>query len=158
MTDARCDSFFLGMALDHASMSKDPNTRVGSVLISANRHVITTGFNSFPRGIEYTDDRLNNRDTKLELMVHGEMKAITNAARIGASTCGATLFTACTDSSGALWGGPPCCRCTVHVIAAGITEVVSWPCKTGPSKWADDVNRARKLLDEAGVIYREVAP
>ncbi|WP_230685903.1 hypothetical protein, partial [Streptococcus pneumoniae] len=75
----------------------------------------------------------------------------------GVATRGATLFTACTDFSGALWGGPPCTRCAVHVIQAGVTEVVSWPFKIGPSKWTDDVNRARKLLDEAGVIYREVA-
>jgi hypothetical protein len=44
----------------------------------------------------------------------------------------------------------------VHVIQAGITEVVSFQPKAIPSRWHEDLEFARVLLDEAGIIYREV--
>lgn len=52
---------------------------------------------------------------------------------------------------------PPCTRCTVEIIQVGIKEIVSYPQKTAPSRWADDLTLARSLLTEAGIRYREVA-
>lgn len=54
-----------------------------------------------------------------------------------------------------MWGGPPCTRCTVEMIQAGITEVVAYPPKA-VSKWKEHLELARTLLEEAGVGYREV--
>ncbi len=156
MTDARWDRYYLRMALDSAGMSKDPSTRVGAVLIGSDRQIIGTGFNGFPRGIHDTPDRLNDRDTKLKLVVHAELNAVLNAARTGVSTRGSILFLVATDSSGMVWGGAPCVRCTVELIQAGIKQVVSPPFKAGPSRWADDIRWAKDLLAEAGVAYREV--
>lgn len=154
----RWDRHFLQLCLDHARMSKDPSTRVGSVIIGSDHEPLTDGFNGFPRGIADTPARLNDRDVKLSLVVHAEMNTICNAARMGTKIKGATLYLACTDDSGGVWGGPPCSRCTVHAIQAGIVEVVSYPVKSAPSRWHEDLKLARELLDEAGVVYREVTP
>lgn len=157
MTD-RWDRHFLGLALKHSEISKDPSTRVGSIIIGPDREVRSSGFNGLPRGIADTNVRLSDRDLKLKIVVHAEMNAILNAARHGIAMKGCTLYTAATDETGMVWGGPPCTRCTVEVIQAGIREIVSYPFKSGFSRWADDLAFARDLLDEAGVIYREVTP
>lgn len=72
----RWDVHFLDLAATHARMSKDPSTRVGSVIVGPDREIRSVGFNGFPRGIEDTYARLHDRDTKLKLVVHGEMNAM----------------------------------------------------------------------------------
>ena len=150
------DRHFLGLALYHSKLSKDPSTRVGSVIVGCDREILSAGFNGFPRGIADTPERLTNRDTKLKLVVHAEMNALLAAARTGMRLKGCTLYLAATDDTGLIWGGPPCTRCVVEIIQVGISEIVSFPVKAIPSRWHDDLALARNLIDEAGVKYREV--
>src|ERR1700677_378614 len=101
---------FIDLAVFISSWSKDPNTRVGAVIVGPDREIRSTGFNGFPRGIDDTPERLNDRDTKLKLVVHAEMNAILNGARFGTPMKGCTLYLAASDDSGVIWGGPPCSR------------------------------------------------
>ena len=151
------DRHFLGMALYHSRLSKDPSTRVGSVIVGPDRELLSAGFNGFPRGIADTPERLNNRETKLQFVVHAEMNALLAAVRTGMRLKGCVLYLAATDDSGMIWGGPPCTRCTVEIIQVGISEIVSYPIKTAPSRWHSDLLVSRSLLDEAGVKYRELS-
>lgn len=41
-------------------------------------------------------------------------------------------------------------------IQVGISEIVSYPVKPVPSRWHEDLALARQLIDEAGIIYREI--
>lgn len=152
---ARWDNHFLRLAQAHAAMSKDPNTRVGAVIVGPDREIRATGFNGFPRLVCDSPERLHDRDLKLQLIVHAECNAICAAARVGVPLKGCTLYLAATDDTGMVWGGPPCTRCTVHVLQAGITAVVSRPRKAVPSRWHADLDLAQALLEEAGVTYRE---
>lgn len=152
------DRHFLKMCLECSTMSKDPSTRVGAVIVGPDREIRSTGFNGFPRGIADTPERLNDRDTKLRLIVHAERNAILNAARIGVSVKGCTLYLAATDDSGLTWGGSPCTHCVIEVIQTGIVQVVSYQQKDGFSKWHDDLALARTLLGEAGMGFREIKP
>ena len=156
MITERWDLHFLGLAVYHSNMSKDPSTRVGSVIVGPDREILSAGFNGFPRGIADTAERLLDRETKLQLIVHAELNAILAAARLGVRIKGCTLYLAATDDSGAVWGGPPCTRCTVEIIQAGIREIVAYPMKAVPSRWHDDLSVAKKLIDEVGIIYREI--
>jgi len=152
----RWDQRFLDMALLIARMSKDPSTQVGAVIVGPEGHgVRSTGFNGFPRRI-LDDHRLEDRETKYKIIVHAETNAILNAAREGVALKGCTLYLVATDATGLIWGGPPCTRCTVEVIQAGITTVVSRPKKAVPSRWHDDIMFAGDLLREADVAYREI--
>lgn len=153
----RWDDYFIRLSLESARMSKDPSTKVGAVVVGPDREVRAMGFNGFPRGIADTAERLNDRDTKLSLVVHAELNAVLSAARVGVPLKGCTMYLAATDASGAIWGGPPCTRCTVEIIQAGIAEIVSLPFKNVPSRWKDSVEAARQLLAEAGIAYREIA-
>lgn len=155
MSNQDHDAELIQMCLYEASQSRDPDTQVGSVIVTPDRKVIATGFNRFPRGIAYTPERLHNREIKLRLMVHAEVAAICDAARRGAQLEGATLYLCATDCTGMIWGGAPCTGCTTKVIEAGVARVVSLPFKPGPSKWTDDVYFARGLLDEARLEYTE---
>jgi dCMP deaminase len=150
------DRHFLRLSLEHARMSKDPRTQVGSIIVGPDRELISAGFNGFPRGIEDTEERLTNRDLKLKLVVHAEMNAVLAAARHGIRLKGCTLYLAATDSSGDVWGGPPCTRCTVEILQAGITEIVSYQVKSIPSQWHADLELAKSLIDEAEIKYREI--
>lgn len=126
-------------------MSKDPSTQIGVVLVK-DRRVVGTGYNGFPAGIA-DDKRLHDRDEKLALVVHAEMNAILNA---GHESRGATLY---------MWGftSAPCRNCTKHVIAAGITKVISSGIPT-PERWQDDLRASEETLREAGVGLRFYDP
>ena len=154
---ARWDKHFIKLALLCATMSKDPRTRVGAVIVGPDKEVRSTGFNGFPRGIADTHERLHDKTEKLRLVVHAEVNAILNAARVGIPLSGCTLYLAATDDTGGVWGGPPCTRCSLDVIQSGIIGVVSLPFKGDVSSWAADVASAGLLLAEAGVNYREAA-
>lgn len=150
------DRHFLALALQHARMSKDPNTQVGCFVVGPDREVLSAGFNGFPRGIA-DDSRLHHKETKLKLIVHAEMNAVLAAARLGIRLRGATIYVACTDRSGAVWGGPPCTRCTVELIQVGISRVVAYPQKK-VSSWTEDLNLARSLLQTTGIKYEDLMP
>lgn len=152
----RWDWHFINLAVQNAKMSKDPSTKVGAVIVGPDREIRSMGFNGFPRGIVDTRERLNDREKKLSLVVHGEMNAVLNAARIGVSLNNCSMYLAATDKSGAIWGGAPCVRCTVEIIQAGISEIIAPPFKDTPSRWKKSVEQSRKLLAEAGIKYREV--
>lgn len=140
----------------NARMSKDPNTRVGSVIVGPDYEPRADGFNGFPRGIADTPERLNDRDMKMRLIVHAERNAICNAARVGVSVKGCTLYLAATDDTGMTWGGPPCTACAIEIIQAGVVCIVSLPAKEGPSRWHEDLEFSLKVLQEARVDYRVV--
>jgi dCMP deaminase len=152
----RWDKHFINLAIENARMSKDPSTRVGAVIVGPDKEVRSMGFNGLPRGLEDTPERLNDREMKLSFVVHGELNAILNAARIGVSTKGCTLYFAAIDASGQIWGGAPCVRCAVEIIQSGITEIVGPPFKNTPSRWAQSVELSRGVLLEAGITVREV--
>ena len=150
------DRHFLKLALVHAELSKDPSTKVGSVIVGLDREILSLGFNGFPRGVEDVDTRLQDRETRLQLMVHAEMNAVLAAARNGVRLKGGTLYVAAIDSKGGIWGGAPCIRCTVEMIQSGIAEVVSYPLSSVPTRWFSSIEVSIKMLREAGVTYREV--
>ena len=152
----RWDMHFISIARECSRMSKDPSTRVGAVIVGPDKEIRSTGFNGFPRGIADLPQRLNNRERKLELIVHAEMNAIMNAARFGVALNGCTLHIACTNDDGLLWGGPPCSKCTIHVIQAGVVRIVSLTKKAVPSRWHEDLILAEEILREAGIEYVEL--
>lgn len=152
----RWDHHFLQICVVCAEHSKDPNTRVGAVIVGPDREIRSTGFNGFPRGIADTPERLGNREVKNSLVIHAEENAILNAARVGVPLAGCTLYVAATDDTRKVWGGPPCLRCSLQVIQAGIVEVRGFPFKDGESHWRKTIELGRATLGEAGVPYVEV--
>ena len=119
------DKRFMEMAEVVASWSScfQENRHVGAVIVKEKR-ILTTGYNGAPSGIESCAEKgeclrrkLNiPSGTKHELCyaVHAEQNAIAQAAKLGISVEGATLY--CTHQ--------PCVICAKIIINAGIKKVI----------------------------------
>jgi len=127
-----------------AGWSKDPSTKVGAVIVK-DRHIKSTGYNGFPKGIE-DDVRLDVRELKYPRIVHAEMNAILQA---GYEARGATLYMFFPG------GGVPCADCTKHIITAGIERIVVAKGDQN-DRWMDSQKLAFGMLTEAGIIIDEV--
>jgi dCMP deaminase len=134
------DNYFLDLAEAVAYASKDPSTKVGAVIVRPDRTVASLGYNGFPRGIVDTDERLNNRDIKYDLVVHGEINAILTAREPLHGYC---LYT---------WPFLTCKKCALQVIQAGIVRVVA-PFVDN-ERWNASIRDAQAIYDEAGVAWK----
>ena len=138
MNMTKWDRRYMEMAELVASWSKDPSTRVGAVIVSPDNHVVSVGFNGFPRGIE-DNDRLNQRGTKYMNIVHAEMNALIHADR---SVDGCILYT---------YPFQPCSQCAACIIQSGIKKIVTKRLSKVQPKWYNDFSNARQMFDEANV-------
>tara|TARA_B100001989_G_scaffold51392_1_gene33382 strand:+ start:3005 stop:3466 length:462 start_codon:yes stop_codon:yes gene_type:complete len=138
------DRRFLDLASHISGWSKDPSTKVGCVVVGEDREIRSTGFNGFPRGIEDSMERLDDRELKYPLICHAEENAIMHAARIGISLKDCTAYVT--------W--PPCTRCARSLIQAGVVEVVYPGNIEIPDRWIEDFERSSSMMREAGVITR----
>jgi dCMP deaminase len=151
------DLHFLAMARLIAKKSKDNSLGVGCVIVGPDKEVRSTGYNGFPRKVEYNETR-TQRPEKYLWTEHGERNAVYNAARIGVSLKDCTAYVACTDIERG--GHAPCIDCARGFIQAGIIEIVEY--KTGIAtqekdrKWAETTVKAVEMLNEAGVALRYV--
>ena len=123
--------------------------KIGAVIVR-NKRIVTTGYNGAPAGIKTCVERgecLRQKlgiasGTRAELCyaVHAEQNAIIQAARLGSSIDGATLY--CTHQ--------PCVLCAKMIVNAGIRRVVY---REG---YPDDF--AREMLSEGGVALERFEP
>jgi dCMP deaminase len=124
--------------------SKDVNTQIGAIIVGKDNEIVSTGYNSFPRGINDEVLERQERPEKYYWMEHAERNAIINAARIGVSTKGTTMYLTC---------GMPCCDCTRAIVNAGISTVYMHNDGTGAKGelWDEHAIRSRVMFKEAGV-------
>jgi dCMP deaminase len=129
---------YLEMAKLVSTWSKDPSTKVGAVIVDSDNTVISVGFNGLPRRIQDTDQRLNNRDIKLKMIIHAEINAIITAKR---PLNGTTIYT---------YPFMSCSQCAGLIIQSGICRHISY--KTDNERWKDSFDLALEMFDEARVI------
>lgn len=137
-------NYFLNIAEAVKEKSKDQRTKIGAVIVGKDNEIVSTGYNSFPRGIDDDVEERQQRPEKYFWMVHGELNAILNAARIGVSTNGCKMYLTC---------GIPCSNCGRAIINAGITEVY---CKVEDTtqnrkKWDEESSKTKQMFEESGV-------
>ena len=72
--------------------SKDENTQIGAVIVGKDKEIVSTGYNSFPRGLQDNIRVAQERPEKYFWFEHAERNAIYNFARIGVSTKGCTMY------------------------------------------------------------------
>ena len=107
------DTRFIDLADYVAQWSRDPSTQVGAVIVRTDKTVASLGFNGFPRGVEDTDERYNNRETKYKFVCHAEANAILTAQE---NLQGCTIYTSPIY---------PCNECAKMIIQSGISRVVT---------------------------------
>ena len=119
------DKRFMEMAdlVSTWSSCYQPNRQIGAVIVKGNR-IITTGYNGAPSGVKSCKERQEclrrvldiPSGTRHELCyaVHAEQNAIAQAAKLGISVDGASLY--CTHQ--------PCVICSNMMINSGIKRIV----------------------------------
>jgi dCMP deaminase len=132
------DRRFLELAEKWASWSKDPSTKVGSV-ICRDKRFVCGGFNGFAKGLKDTDERLKNRDWKIATVIHAEINALLFAKE---ELEGCSIYT---------WPFPPCSHCSGPIIQKGISRVIA-P-KDIPERWLASCKMAEADFKEAGLEY-----
>src|SRR4030095_13851362 len=120
-------------------------SQVGAVIVREKDHIIlSTGYNGPARGVLDLPNRLETREEKLRWVCHAETNAIYNAARIGLSIEGATIYVT----------KFPCVACSSAIVQVGIVRVFSYDTKPWKHDPFDDGcgTRSFAVLREAGVI------
>lgn len=140
--------YFINLAHAVKLKSKDNNTNIGVVIVGKDNEIISTGYNSFPRGINDDDPSRQERPEKYFWVEHAERNALYNAARIGVSTKDCTMYLTCDI---------PCAECARAIINCGITKIVCTMGK-GPTgiKWEESMKRSLLMFNEAGVTISYV--
>jgi len=136
--------YFLGLAEQVKLKSKDQSTQIGAVIVGIDNEVLSTGYNSFPRGIVDTKQERQERPEKYFYMVHAEINSIINAARTGVSTKNSTIYLTC---------GIPCTDCAKGIINAGIKTIFCKEiCTTkNNEKWNEQQKISLEMFKECGV-------
>ena len=140
--------YFLNIAEQVKRKSKDQSTQIGAVIVGEDKEVLSTGYNSFPRGLDDSLPERQERPEKYFWMEHAERNAIYNAARIGVSLKNSTIY---------LTSGLPCMDCARGIVNSGIKTVYcKQVCTTkNKDKWDESQKKSLELLRECdiNVIY-----
>ena len=138
--------YFRGIAHQVKLKSKDVRTQIGAVVVGRDHEILSSGYNSFPRGIDDEVLSRQERPEKYYWFEHAERNAIYNAARIGVSLKGSTMYLTC---------GMCCTDCTRGIINAGIKEVYLERGEGAKGQmWDEHAIRSEQMFKEAGVVVR----
>ncbi len=132
------DLFFYRTAQDVAELSKDPDRKVGAVILTPDRRQLSFGYNGFPSDVEDRPSLLDDKEFKLANMVHAEENALKQAPF---DTKGCTLYVT----------RFPCYPCAGKVVAALVTRVVAPEPDFGHARWGASWEYARLLFESTGV-------
>ena len=136
------DEYFMQMAELTATRSTCLRRQVGAAIV-CDRHVVATGYNGAPRGIAHCEERGGCLRQQMNIpsgerhelcrALHAEQNAIIQAAALGQSVEGATIYIT----------HQPCVICAKMIINAGIKRKII---KNG---YHDEM--AVDILQEAGI-------
>lgn len=136
----------LSKAIANWSSCYQEGRKIGAIIVK-NKRILTTGYNGAPAGLLSCMDRGECLRRKLNIpsgtrhelcyAIHAEQNAIIQAAKLGVSIEGATLY--CTHQ--------PCVICAKMIINAGITRVVY--AEGYPDEFSIDIfSQARVKLEQ----------
>ena len=136
------DEYFMQITELVATRSTCLRRKVGAIIVK-NKRILTTGYNGPPEGLKHCDqlggclrDKLDipsGERQELSRAVHAEQNAIIQAAKLGISIDGGTIYVT----------NHPCFICAKMLINAGIKRIVY---KEG---YPDEF--AKGILKEAGI-------
>lgn len=146
MDTSKWDKRFLKLSEHIATWSKDQSTKVGSVVVTKDRRIVSTGYNGPPRGVD--DDPVNHPErhdreaSKYLFFEHAERNALYNAANLGVSVRDCTAYITMA----------PCTDCARGLINSGIRRVVYiTEDNASNQRWAANTQIATDMMSEAGV-------
>jgi dCMP deaminase len=136
----------MNLALHISGWSKDRSRRVGAVIVGPDNEVRATGYNGFPRDVDDDVPARHQRPAKYAWTEHAERNAIYNAARVGVSTHGCTIYVP--------WY--PCMECARAIVQSGISLMVAQRPDHSDPTWGDSFRMVDELFEEVGFVVRFV--
>ena len=146
------DRRFMEVAKLVSGWSKDPSTKIGAVAVNDQNVVVGMGYNGFPRGVEDSEYRLNNRDLKYKLVVHGEVNALLEAVKTGVDMSKVRLYVYPT-----LMLPNICPECAKVAAQLGVGEVIGYLGET-TERWQQHAEASSIILQESGIKLRVIRP
>ena len=145
------DAYFIRILNAIAEKSQD-QTKFGAVIVDGHQLIRSTGYNGLPRGVKY-DGKYHLRPDKNTYFVHAEQNAVFNAARIGTSIEGCTMYVL----------KPPCVECIKAIIQSGVMVVRYMEehsfdpnVNLSSDNWRSTMEAAGELTYAAGIQMRKI--
>ena len=115
------DTYFMQIAHLVATRATCPRRSVGAIVVKE-KHIVATGYNGAPAGLPHCPPGGDENEWPRGCLIsghcmrslHAEQNCLLQAAKIGVSCLGATMYVTC----------QPCNTCAKMVINAGIVRVV----------------------------------
>ncbi len=113
MTDKQreWDEYFMKIAETAAMKSKDPSSKMGCVIVDANKRVVSLGYNGMLQGADESKMTLSERPMKYYFSIHSEMNALIFAHQ---DLTGCTVYNRVAT----------CDNCLKYCLQAGIKRFV----------------------------------
>lgn len=132
------DQRYLGLAHFVSKWSKDPKTKVGSVITSAMNRVVSLGYNGLPPYLEDSERRLNNPEIKNQLILHAEENALEYTSRDAFNIYVYPYFT--------------CAHCSSRIVSSRSIDRVITPYSDNAS-WLESFKLAAESYAEVGIDF-----
>lgn len=113
MNNISWEKYFVSLVKVNASKSKDPNTKVGAIIVNNDNKVISMGYNCMPLDHDqfpWDREAAKQIDTKYPYVIHAEINAILNASE---STKGSSIYVSLF----------PCSYCAKTLVQAGVKKI-----------------------------------
>ena len=121
--------------------SKDKYTQIGAVIVGEGGEIVSTGYNSFPRGLDDGIHLRQERPEKYYWFEHAERNAIYHAARHGVSLKDCKLYVTLF----------PCADCARAMIQSGITKLIAPEPNLDHEVWGEHFKAAIQMMEEANI-------
>ena len=171
--DHKWDIYFMRIAKEVSKNSKCMSRHIGAILVK-DKCVVSTGYNGPSRGTKHCNERPSEFYTRLDgrpsfdkgsyydkcprrmlgyksgeglhlcQAGHAERNALIQAARLGISTKGASLYCYC---------GRPCKDCSIEIVNAGIKEII---CIDNSTNSGEYDKYSKTILKEGRIQIRKI--
>jgi dCMP deaminase len=101
---------WINVAFVTSELSKDPSTKVGACLVTQDNRQCSIGFNGFASGVRETKEEWENRDYKINSVIHAEENALLLCPF---EKKGSKLYVT----------HQPCHRCIIRILQCGIKQL-----------------------------------
>lgn len=133
---------FMEMAEMISEWSKDSH-QVGSVIVSKDNKILSTGYNGFPKGVTHFAFREANKELKLEHVIHAEINALMNLDNHNISKY---------DDKATLYVTKfPCARCMAQIIQSNKIDTIIANELKPSSSWYKSSMIAKQMAEEAKI-------
>lgn len=139
---------YLFLAKEFAQWSKDPNRKVGAIVIGDHGQLLSQGYNGFPRNYPDLEKNYNNKAEKNKYIIHAEKNCIYHAALTSVSLSGSSMF---------VYGLPVCHECAKGIIQVNIKQVFVYVQGPYNTKWNKSFELAEDLFKKSNIIYTKIS-